>query len=142
MKTNNYVIFLDIDGVMNSICFQKKNEHVVVEENKAKILLEIIKETGAKVVLTSLRRVMEWDELCDMFKKYNINLYDKTPNISFDKSKEIIKWLDEHEGVDSYVVIDDKDMSEIFNKKFILINPYFGMTKSKSKKVINVLLEG
>ena len=142
MKTNNYIIFLDIDGVMNSTCFQKKNPPVIVEENKAKILLNIINETGAKVVLTSLRRVMEWDELCDLFKKFNIELYDKTPNISFDKSKEINKWLDEHKDVDNYVVIDDNDMSEIFNERFILINHYFGITKSKATKAIKALLEG
>ena len=141
-KTNNVIIFLDIDGVMNSMCYQKKNEPVVVEENKAKILFEIIKETGAKVVLTSLRRVVEWEELCDLFEKFNITLYDKTPNISFNKAKEINKWLDEHEDVENFVVIDDKDMSECFNEKFVLTNPYYGLTKNKALKVINVLLEG
>ena len=42
------------------------------------------------------------------------NIIDRTPYIGNDRGEEIHLWLDEHEGVSSFVIIDDvNDMGDI-----------------------------
>jgi predicted mannosyl-3-phosphoglycerate phosphatase (HAD superfamily) len=48
------IIFLDIDGVLNN--YNTLGEGLNWESNAVKILKRIIKETGAKVVLSSTWR--------------------------------------------------------------------------------------
>lgn len=96
-----------------------------VNDNKIKILKEIIDRTDAKVVLSSTWRIgwkhldmgltetwaiRDFIELRDKLLEFGIELYDKTP--IFDKfmrrrGEEIQAWLDAHEDVEGYVIIDD-----------------------------------
>ena len=96
-----------------------------VNDNKIKILKEIIDRTNAKVVLSSTWRIgwkhldigltdtwaiRDFIELRDKLLEFGIELYDKTP--IFDKfmrrrGEEIQAWLDAHKDVDGYVIIDD-----------------------------------
>lgn len=133
------ILFLDIDGVLNSTFYQKKNIPVVLEEKKLNLLIKIIKLTQAKIVLTSLRKNFDWDNLVESFAKYEIELFDKTPNLLFNKEKEINAWLNNN-SINSYVVVDDMDLSYAFKDKFIKINPYFGLTNSKVEQIIKQLL--
>ena len=120
------VIFLDIDGVLNT--YYTKEETTVgsifVEDKKVAILKEIIDRTGAIVVLSSSWRIgwehlelgvkngiaQDFIELCDKLLEFGIKLYDKT--VVFDKymrrrGDEIKGWLDAHDDVEGYVIIDD-----------------------------------
>ena len=63
------VIFLDIDGVLNSIAFDREriNEQGNIDETRLPLLKQILDETGALIVLSSLWR-KHWDKepsLCD-----------------------------------------------------------------------------
>jgi len=121
------VIFLDIDGVLNynGCKTETSSGSMFVNDNKIKILKEIIDRTGAKVVLSSTWRIgwkhldmgltdtwaiRDFVELRDKLLEFEIKFYDKTP--MFDKfmrrrGEEIQAWLDNHEDVDGYVIIDD-----------------------------------
>ena len=47
------VIFLDVDGVLNSLsCKEKIDGYLFVEDEKIALLKELIDHTGAKVVLS------------------------------------------------------------------------------------------
>ena len=51
------VIFLDIDGVLNSLdCKEKIEGYLFVEDKKIALLKELIDATGAKIVLSSTWR--------------------------------------------------------------------------------------
>ena len=126
---NMKVIFLDIDGVLNDNGCKTltSSGSLFVNDNKIKILKEIIDRTGAKVVLSSTWRfgwrqleqglsdswaIRDFIELRDKLLEYDIELYDKTP--MFDRfmrrrGEEIAAWLDKHKDVDGYVIIDDLD---------------------------------
>lgn len=120
------VIFLDIDGVLNTYYTKKetRNYSIFVEDKKVAILKEIVDRTGAKVVLSSSWRIgwehlelgandwiaQDFIELRDKLLEFGIELYDKT--VVFDRhmrrrGDEIRKWLDEHKDVEGYVIIDD-----------------------------------
>ncbi len=112
------VIFLDIDGVLNSRRYDlyRGDEDGTIDESRLPILKQIVDETDAKIVLTSTWR-HHWDPdgletddvgaaLEDTFEQYGISLYDKTSEL-YDRAEEIKAWLDEHPDTESFVIIDD-----------------------------------
>ena len=114
------VIFLDIDGVLNSIAFDRErtSEHGNIDETRLPLLKQILDETGALIVLSSSWR-KHWDKessLCDnlgveinsIFGIYDIAIYDKTPQLqSNDRAEELRWWLSQNEMVKSFVILDD-----------------------------------
>lgn len=114
------IIFLDIDGVLNSIAFDRErtNEQGNIDESRLPLLKQILDKTGALIVLSSSWR-KHWDKepsLCDtlgveinsIFAKYDIAIYDKTPQLqSNDRAEEIRLWLSQNKMVKSFVILDD-----------------------------------
>ena len=118
------VIFLDIDGVLNSEMYEasrtENSTDGYIDMSRVKLLADIINVTDAKIVLSSSWR-LDWDkssELCgedgkyinQCLAKYGLAVMDKTPFISFftDRRKEILTWLSNHRSdVESFVVLDD-----------------------------------
>jgi hypothetical protein len=131
------VIFLDIDGVLNSAIFYKERmvrlkmgvvkEHPLDEfcPDLVSNLNEITDKTGAKIVLSSTWRLgRSLEELRHLFRLVGITgeLIGKTDHLHFeDYSKsvprgcEIQKWIEDNKGIlgtnllswKSYVIIDD-----------------------------------
>lgn len=120
------VIFLDIDGVLNNElftimlhdrllgkeqyyqCFKDLGE-MPFDYRSCYILQALIRDTGAKVVLSSTWRLSQ--KHIDGIKRYaGIEIHDKTPRI-IDKSgcrgDEIQLYLHEHPEIENYVIIDD-----------------------------------
>ena len=114
------VIFLDIDGVLNSHAYDRERTATQgnIDETRLPLLRRIVEETGAYLVLsTSWRR--HWDkepdrrdwigrELAETFRTYGMDVYDKTPEIDpRERPSEIRAWLDAHPEVREYVILDD-----------------------------------
>jgi histidinol phosphatase-like enzyme len=57
------VIFLDIDGVLNSEEFLKKNKNEAIDRNNVSILKKIIDKTGAFIVMSSAWRLWFDDKM-------------------------------------------------------------------------------
>lgn len=131
------VIFLDIDGVLNSIQFSEKRYEkykktgkwdIAIDDNQVKMLKEIIDKSGGpdevKVVLSSSWRKHfsevngkmfpkdNTGEDCRYaFSKHDIVLYSRTGNSkSNNRGEEITEWIDIHNNLNitHYVVIDDE----------------------------------
>ena len=116
------IIFLDIDGVVNSLSTKERApSHVIgVEQSKIALVKQIVDATGAELVLSSTWRedwfyeherahYDDWCYLRDEFAKQGLHFIDYTP-LRKDRHRgtEIKEWLEatEHK-VTSYVVIDD-----------------------------------
>lgn len=103
------VIFLDIDGVLNSDQMKNPRElPYIVDEKLLEMLRELLMRTGAKVVLTSSWRI---DPIGLYAAEYwGIPHYGVCPDLP-DRSRkeEILIWLSEHPTVTRFVVIDDED---------------------------------
>lgn len=122
------VIFLDIDGVLNTCqTFKYINEEykktgidrIEIDEFRLEFLKEIIEKTGAVVVLNS-----SWKNHCKMengkyislskkmrqfieiLSKHNISIYDFTLDFKTNRQEAIYRWL-EGKNIESFIIIDD-----------------------------------
>ncbi len=121
------VVFLDIDGVLNSRIYDLERtaeNDQNIDESRLPLLARIIEETGAVIVLSSTWRV-DWEpnpedcnfigkELHDIFGRHGIQFYDKTGenkeqiDSNRKRVKEIREWLEAHAGeVERFVILDD-----------------------------------
>lgn len=134
----NKVIFLDIDGVLNSNFWNDSHQKelsdgTLIDEEKVNLLAGLVQATDARIVLHSgwrfwfdaklkpLRK--EAEKLVAMLEKEGLNIEGITPDFSTEeirrtkkfslvKAKEILAWLTEHPEVDVWVVLDDLDLHD------------------------------
>lgn len=103
------VIFLDIDGVLNSKNTPNPRQFpYVVDPKLLKRLKRLLERTGAKVVLSSTWRY----DPAGIFsaKHWGVPFVDVIPDIPKKARRdEILMWLKHHPKVKRFVVIDDED---------------------------------
>lgn len=132
----NKVVFLDIDGVLNSN-FQSESHQreisdgTLIDMEKIRLLSKLIQSTNAKIILHSgwkywfdsdLKPLCrEAENLKSMLEEEGLTIADITPDhateeikksrkFSLIKADEILAWLAEHKDVDKWIVIDDLDL--------------------------------
>ena len=156
------VIFLDIDGVLNSFsCKTFINKHYFVMDEKIQLLKQLVDETEAKIVLSSSWR-MGWVDhennedsidredylaLIEKLKEFDIELYDYTPiNVPHVKTRgeEIDMWLKKHDDVQSFVILDDMYNSNFkpHTAKLIQTSMEKGLLPKhikKAKQILNIV---
>ena len=109
------VIFLDVDGVLNSDEYFDKIKNLNVDGIQSEIDVEKIKmlnmainETGAKIVLTSSwRYTRNAQELKKLLSEYGIPT-DSTPFIQNKRGLEIKQYLLENPDVENFIIVDDE----------------------------------
>lgn len=156
------IIFLDIDGVLNTERFQTiqvKNCECDWHEAQFNFdpicmnnLKEIINKFDAYVVITSTWRYWRdkngqpWTELIGNFNKYNIKerIIDIIPILSKYNSElcrgdEIKEWLKNHNDISNFVIIDDEnDMLDLSNK-LVQCDYITGLTDTIKEKCFEIL---
>lgn len=114
------IIFLDIDGVLNSKNpTESCGQYVGIEDRLVIKLQKIVKATGAKIVLTSSWRY-DWEPvhkdnqeplgtyLDRKLSKYGLYAMDKTdPHCLYARGRGIHEWLN-GKYVESFVILDDE----------------------------------
>jgi hypothetical protein len=103
------ILFLDIDGVLNSTrTANPRKLPYIVEQNLLTRFKTILKRTGAKVVLSSTWRY----DPAGLFsaKHHGIPFIGVTPDMPRrPRRDEILAWLKKHPKVTRFAVIDDDD---------------------------------
>jgi len=149
------IIFLDIDGVLNSQLFytnrgnnegdSKEDYHLHQLDSESIIFLNsLIEETGAKVVLSSTWRMgntMPYMQSLLEKKGFIGEIIAYTPILHYEgalRGNEIYLWIQQHTemlGVSTgsdfkeYVIFDDdSDMLLWQRNNFIQIDPYAGLS--------------
>lgn len=116
------IVFLDIDGVLNSQSYFKTRGRKGddIDENTLPILKQIVENANAKIVLTSTWRVLkehkQYQYLIDTLAKYGLSIYDCTEIMKHNRPLEIKTWLESHE-VDKWCSLDD-DFDEESYKEY------------------------
>lgn len=117
------IIFLDIDGVLNSMDYFEQTKNCkgytgTINPEKVKLLKKIVDRTRAEIVLSSTWRDLAkrkdepehpmYTYLTDTLKEYGMEIVDHTPYIGQDRPKEIRAWLDNQRNKDiRFVSLDD-----------------------------------
>ena len=141
------IIFLDFDGV---ITIPPKWE---LDDKLIRNVLRIVNETGAKIVISSSWRsdnientinnvIIPRITINETTKAFIDNLYDVTPWVGLGNGRggEIQKWLNEHNDIDNYVIIDDDhDMLDFQLYHFVQTNFEDGLTEVETNRAIKIL---
>ena len=123
------IVFLDIDGVLNCSDDFKRIKHtdgLCLSPQKLNRLRRILRETGAKIVLSSTWRRHE--DAMDFLNANGIHWIDKTPaSFSGMRGREVSEWLNKHGSeVESYVILDDNDDFFDSQKPFFVKTEFIG----------------
>ena len=159
------VIFLDVDGVLNSkddlMIYREKNniDHCIlyaeVEDRPLKLLKEIVDKTSAKIVVSSSWRIgcersgkesifgnKLFIKLESRLKDYDMDIYDITPSLGTrtQRGDEIREWLSKN-PTDNFIILDDdSDMCEFLNTEHFIKTTYkHGLTEELKDRAIEVL---
>lgn len=163
----NKVIFLDIDGVLNTKWWYTqmnrntpKDKYGYAFDPKAVAnLRRIVEETGADIVISSSWKCMGLSEMEEMWRARCLlgKIIGLTPNsvsngllLNADidsielfhiRGEEIKEWLKMHEKqVSNYTIIDDMDnMLPDQQSHFVQTNPEEGITEEDVQKTIKIL---
>ena len=130
MKKYEKVIFLDIDGVLNTSGSKHIHNHGTAMDKKCvEVLRKIVEEFNAVIVISSAWRIgpgilrikkglswVGWD---------NPPIIGKTPNLNLLKErrgKEIQHWLS-HNPTESYIIIEDEPCDLLKEQFPFLVQP-------------------
>ena len=143
------LIFLDIDGVLNSAS-GKEPYFSDMEEEKLKLLKKLIDDSDSLgVVITSDRRYskIDMEHKIEAFDQFEIYVVGETrrPNeddLEDNRGRQIMDYLStSNEDIDRIVILDDNDdgISNCFEEEFILVNRFFGLNEDIYQKALEIL---
>ena len=118
------IIFLDIDGVLNSMAYYEYNKKIgkkakEISDYHLQMLAKIYHSCNAKIVLSSTWRQLDCDDnvtcmkmyqyLVDELARYDMEIISKTPVINMNRPLEIKTWLYNRMDRDeiNFVSLDD-----------------------------------
>lgn len=149
------VIFLDIDGVLNNSkhltelmeLLGRKQYFSIINQihetpfdyRSCKLLQELIKETEAEIVLSSTWRLN--DNGIEIIEQYaGISIRDTTPVLNTIRGEEIKQYLDNHQEITEYIILDDDtDMLKEQMGHLVKVNNQIGFTITEYIQCRNIL---
>lgn len=145
------IIFLDIDGVLNSASWGRhlSNNHEkkyymyeLLCQEMILHLQDIVFTTNAKIVLSSSWRLSKrcMTMLEEQLRPYNLEIFDKTiSDPTGERGDEIKEWLSRHPEVTHFVILDDdSDMSDV-KDHLIKTTFQYGLQAEHAAKAIEML---
>lgn len=157
------IIFLDIDGVLNSTDFFKhrsKDEsedmykylETFIDDEAVKVLETISNKTKSEIVISSTWRLNHYDTLASILKSKGLNtpIIGKTPrNVGCCRGCEIHQWIrnnidcleiDCASSFKRYLILDD-DMDMLYSQRnnFVHVTNDYGLTEKYIDICVNIL---
>jgi hypothetical protein len=151
---NRKIVFLDIDGVLNSDAFadymlMEDNVDIfnedMLDERAILQLKKIVESAKAEIVLSSSWRWYKEtrDKVHYQLRQKGIDFVDTTPleiNTTLSRGVEIKTWLDEHPEVEGFVILDDDDLRiEELLPYHVKTTFKYGLTREKAAEAIKIL---
>lgn len=147
------LIFLDVDGVLNSTKFAVKmleEDNIdtfandLLDEHAIRLLKVLVDETDSRIVLTSTWRkhLESFDNLCQQIRKHGITLYATTDRRSTNEHRgdDITDWLKENRGdFTNYVILDDDSDMTVHTEHLVQTSFDVGLTRADVDRAIEIL---
>lgn len=148
------LLFLDMDGVISVY-----NNRWCLSDEKIKHIKNIVEQTHCKIVITSswkcgydnvynfvnnfIKLNPKSEKPSEMLIWLKLNIYDITDNNGPLRGDEIQRYLDSHDNIENYVIIDDdSDMLDSQLNNFIQTDTYEGITIREEKMIITFFNDG
>lgn len=135
------VLFLDVDGVLNTPRTIRKFGFNFIDDILVALVARIVKETEAKIVLSSTWRLEDKDKrlVIKALANHGLYIYDYTPHIKkegtwTERRVEIQTWLDQN-NVTKFAIIDDWTDAGI-GDSFFQTKEEIGLTVEIAEKII------
>lgn len=159
------LIFLDVDGVLNSLSTKEKLEgYTFVSDELIARLKQIVEATDAKIVLSStwrrgwhcqehvadpnaqdLQDIRMFEALKAKLQDFDLELMSYTDDFRR-RGQEIDAWLKAWDGesIESYVILDDLGGTEMrpHCRRLIQTSMSVGLTEKHVQKAIRMLTDG
>ena len=134
-----------MDGVLNSGYYCRRNNVVRwLEKDKLLLVKKLVIETNALIVLTSYRCQFSEQKrrIRDELKRYGIDVYGVIPDVN-DKNAGIRRYLERHEDIENFVIIDDGDFDfeTTFPNHVIQTTQWWGLKRHHIVKAKKLLLK-
>ena len=155
------VLFLDIDGVLNSN-FGNNKRQTEISDEKIKLLAYLVRETNSEIILHSGWRFWfdfelkplcrEANKLVELLEKEDLYINGVTPNLTTEeirktkkfslvKADEILLWINSHNDVTEWVVLDDLDLhNSQIERNQVKPDQTVGLTLENVKQAAKILL--
>jgi len=144
------VIFLDIDGVLNSREYDAKcsitGGDLTAPSPKLVVrLLGVVQETGAQLVVTSTWRF--FPDYVEALMAAGLPIVGATPrgDAFGTRAAEIAGWIVEHQleygngdGLTFAIVDDEADAGIGFESRFVQTDPRVGLTAADAAKIVGL----
>ena len=145
------IIFLDVDGVLNSKVSRDTGNHLPAEEHLDNLVRICTSVHAGTIVLSSTWRLDSdaRDALAHVLASVGLAFISATPDFSVsckgDRVDEILSWLDTHctDGDRPWVALDDLDLL-LMNPKlrpqhFVRTRDSIGLTRENADEAISLL---
>lgn len=140
------VIFLDIDGVLNSVRTavayggypHALEEREGFDDVAIRMIRGLCEANDIQVVLSSAWRLH--CDYRDVGKAFSLPIIDRTPSMLGPRGKEIADWLGRHPEVDRFAILDDdSDMLDVQMPFFVKTDGFEGLSWSAFLKLCEIL---
>jgi hypothetical protein len=151
------VLFLDIDGVLNSEDWFKRSRtnggRILVSREpypyghidplSVGVLNCIVKVTGCKIVISSTwRKSYEPEDIASILHlrgfRYTESIIGKTPSLNTQRGDEVAAWLATHK-VESFVIVDDDSDMGALSSRLVKTSFRTGLTVSEANRIVQML---
>ena len=160
------VIFLDIDGVLNSNFWNNDHQKEIsdgkyIDVEKVKLLSGLVQRSGASIILHSGWRFWFGEDLKplreeagyleSLLQNEGMSVAGMTPDLTTEeirrtkkfskvKAAEILAWLENNPDVEKWVVLDDLELhNEDIAKCQVRTDAEQGLTESDVEKALDIL---
>lgn len=145
------IIFLDIDGVLNSNIYHRNvdrslKDYARFDPKVVELIKKLVDEFTARIVISSTWRFGAVQLLKNELKKSKLIKYLhkdwKTPQLYPPyKGKEIKSWLEQHSEISDYVILDDdENILEEQKLRFVKTDLMNGMQEkhyTRAREILN-----
>lgn len=115
IKHNKFVIFLDVDGVLNTRTSVQRTPkgYTGIDDARVELLANAIKKYGgADLVLSSdWKEMKSTDEdyiyLASKLRKYGLLISGQTKDVHHARGAGIITYLEKHPEIEEFIILDD-----------------------------------
>ena len=140
------VIFLDIDGVLNSaFVLDEQRRGDAISREMVERVNKIVDATDCKIVISSTWRLYQKPEkLSALLYGYGLRqvIIDRTPELDckhYCRGDEINKWLSEHKEVEMFVILDDNKDDWMVSSCLVQTTFKHGLQDEHVQRAIDVL---